>query len=240
VRVQVITGGSSTGSTQQHRRHSAWAQGVWHGRGLRRRMELQGRRGARGASEAAAAAAARAVAIVGSRAARDAHAVSGMRWRVWPCFGRRTSGPCARDDARGASGRCGRLRFRVQRRQSAKLWARGVCSRAGGAVWQPKSASLVVHAGGPGVGRRHALVDRASDDATARASGSISKATYTAVRASAARAVAAVGSSAAGASLFGRQATLRGCDGHAHCPLAQRTLSGAQRTVGRAHCPCWE
>ena len=39
---------------------------------------------------------------------------------------------------------------------------------------------------------------------------------------------------------FGRQATLRGCDGHAHYPLVQRTVSGAQRTVGRAHCPCWE
>ena len=26
VRVQVITGGSSTGSTQQQRRHGAWAQ----------------------------------------------------------------------------------------------------------------------------------------------------------------------------------------------------------------------
>ena len=39
---------------------------------------------------------------------------------------------------------------------------------------------------------------------------------------------------------FGRQATLRGCDGHAHYPLAQRTVSEAQRTVGRAHCPCWE
>ena len=26
-------------------------------------------------------------------------------------------------------------------------------------------------------------------------------------------------------------------DGHAHYPLAQRTVSGAQRTVGRAHCP---
>ena len=100
-------------------------------------MELRGQRSSAGsASEAAAAAAARAVAIVGSRAAQGAHAVSGMRWRVWPCFGRRTSGPCALDDARGASARCGRLRFRVQRRQSAKLWARGVCSRAGGAVWR--------------------------------------------------------------------------------------------------------
>ena len=39
---------------------------------------------------------------------------------------------------------------------------------------------------------------------------------------------------------FGKQATLRGCDGHAHYPLVQRTVSGAQRTVGRAHCPCWE
>ena len=29
-------------------------------------------------------------------------------------------------------------------------------------------------------------------------------------------------------------------DAHAHYPLVQRTVSGAQRTVGRAHCPCWE
>ena len=28
--------------------------------------------------------------------------------------------------------------------------------------------------------------------------------------------------------------------GHAHYPLAQRPVSGAQRTVGRAHCPSWE
>ena len=51
VRVQVITGGSSTGSTQQQSRHGTWAQGVWHGRGLRgsgtegaaqRRLRLRG------------------------------------------------------------------------------------------------------------------------------------------------------------------------------------------------------
>ena len=79
-----------------------------------------------------------------------------------------------------------------------------------------------VHTGGPGeiVVTRWSIVLR-----TMRQRGRAAakeKETYTAVRASAARAVAAVGSSAAGASLFGRQATLRGCDGrYAHYPLAQ-------------------
>ena len=175
-------------------------------------MALRGQRSAGSASETAAAAAARAVAIVGSRAARDAHAVSGMRWRVWPCFGRRTSGPCALDDARGASARCGRLRFRVQRRQSAKLWARGVCSRAGGAVWRQctlaglgRSSS---RAGRSCFGRCDSEGERQQRRSSRWCSLALGRhqkrrgagvqariTTFTAVRASAARAEAAVGSS---------------------------------------------
>ena len=93
------------------------------------------------------------------------------------------------------------------------------------------------------VGRRHALVDRASDDATVRASGSKEEAAGGAVwRSVAIRSGAGQAcrpgsqrslrcglrqhaqkqqSAAAGASLVGRQATLRGCDGYAHYPLAQ-------------------
>ena len=93
------------------------------------------------------------------------------------------------------------------------------------------------------VGHRHALVDRASDDATVRASGSKEEAAGGAVwRSVAIRSGAGQAcrpgsqrslrcglrqhaqkqqSAAAGASLVGRQATLRGCDGYAHYPLAQ-------------------
>ena len=101
-----------------------------------------------------------------------------------------------------------RLRFRVQRRQSA------IPGHAGCAAERWRSVAAV-HTGGPG----EIVVTRWSIVPDDREGGGNSK-TH-AVRASAARAIAAVGSSAAGASLFGRQATLRGCDGYAHYPLAQ-------------------